>query len=130
MSPFRGKRPRRAVTFPPDRVLLFALVFGQLEIEAILDLGERHATSHLEDAVGRLEEVRFVVIELVAERPDDFLERIFAERESDCSSVLVENHGALLSARLQLAEEVRERHRVGNEEWLPRDRAEIGRFAL
>jgi len=112
-----------------DGILFLALFLAQLEIEAVFDFGEGDAAPDLEDAGSPLEEVVLLVVELVAERSHDLLERVFAEREADGGSVLVDDHGAMLSARLELTQEVRERHRIGNEEGLPRNAAKIGCLA-
>ena len=125
-SPRRGRRPSRAVTWPPIVSYLLVLFSVDLEVEAVADLGHRHAAAELVDARRDLHELGLVHVELVAEGPHDLLERVLAEREADHGAVLVHHGGAVRALALQLEQEVRERHRVRHEDALARQLAQVG----
>ena len=114
---------------PTDRVLLFALFFRKIEVETILEFRKRHAAAQLVAAVREFDEVWIFVVEFVAQRTHDLLERVLAKREPDRRTVLIEHDGALLAMLLQLAEKIRDRHGVGHEDGRAGDRAQIGRFS-
>ena len=80
-----------------DRLLLFVLVPVELEVEPVADLGERHAAASSKPPSSSSTNSGLVLVELVAERAHDLLERVLAEREPDRGAVLV-HHGRAVRA--------------------------------